>query len=149
MFLCVTQEVNLPLDISRASVTNRIRFESNLKKPIVFYNYIYFSVTYIAAHGRLRHTPCAAMVLFTAPLLKQWYCNRITRLCMSKAFLFLHTLEDAEYAVRALGLPIELVPEAPIKMEERIQVTRREELENAYRRLCSNNSTGEFTALRV
>ncbi len=68
---------------------------------------------------------------------------------MSKAFLFLHTLEDAEYAVRALGLPIELVPQAPIKVEERIQVTRREELENAYRRLCSNNGTGEFTALRI
>lgn len=68
---------------------------------------------------------------------------------MSKAFLFLHTFEDAEYAVRALGFPIELVPQTPIRTDERIQVTRREELENAYRRLCSNNSTGEFTALRI
>ncbi len=68
---------------------------------------------------------------------------------MSKAFLFLHTLEDAEYAVRSLGLPIELVPQAPINAQERIQVTCREELQNAYRRLCSNNCTGEFTALRI
>jgi|GEM_PF-6500720 len=68
---------------------------------------------------------------------------------MSKAYLFLHSLEDAEYAVRALGLPIELVPQTPIKVEERIQVTHRDELENAYRRLCSNNSSGEFTALRI
>jgi len=67
---------------------------------------------------------------------------------MSKAFLFLRTLEDAEYAVRALGLPIELVPQAPIKVDERIQVTLQEDLENAYRRLCDNNSTTEFTALR-
>lgn len=67
---------------------------------------------------------------------------------MSKAFLFLHTFEDAEYAMRALGFPLELVPQAPIRREESIQVNRREELENAYRRLCSNNSTGEFTALR-
>lgn len=52
---------------------------------------------------------------------------------MSKAFLFLHTLEDAEYAVRALGLPIELVPQVPIKAEVRIQVRCREELENALR----------------
>jgi hypothetical protein len=68
---------------------------------------------------------------------------------MSKAFLFLHTFEDAEYAMRSLGLPIELVPQSPIKANERIQVTRQEELETAYRRLCRNNSTGEFTAMRV
>ena len=68
---------------------------------------------------------------------------------MSKAFLFLHTFEDAEYAVRALGFPIELVPQSPIRIGERIQVNHREELESAYRRLCSNNSTGEFTALRI
>jgi hypothetical protein len=68
---------------------------------------------------------------------------------MSKAFVFLHTLEDAEYAVRLLGFPVELVPQTPIKTEERIRVIRREELEEAYRRLCRNNSTGEFTALRL
>lgn len=68
---------------------------------------------------------------------------------MTKAFLFLHTLEDAEYAVRVLGFPVELVPQSPIKVEERIQVTCRDELENAYRRLCTNNCTGEFTALRI
>jgi len=67
---------------------------------------------------------------------------------MSKAFLFLHTFEDAEYAVRALGFSIELVPQAPIRCGEKIQVNRREELETAYQRLCSNNSTGEFTAMR-
>jgi len=68
---------------------------------------------------------------------------------MSKAFLFLHTFEDAQYAVRALGFPIELVPQTPIRTDERIQVTRQEELENAYRQLCSNNSTGEFTAMSL
>jgi len=68
---------------------------------------------------------------------------------MSKAFLFLQTFEDAEYAVRALGFPVELVPETPIRREERIQVNHREELENAYQRLRDNNSTGEFTALRI
>ncbi len=68
---------------------------------------------------------------------------------MSKAFLFLNTFEDAEYAVKLLGLPIELVPQAPIRTGERIQVYSRDELENAYQRLCRNNSTGEFTALRV
>ena len=67
---------------------------------------------------------------------------------MSKAFLFLHTLEDAEYAVRTLGLPLELVPQMPIHAEERIRITHREELETAYRRLCENNSSREFTALR-
>jgi hypothetical protein len=68
---------------------------------------------------------------------------------MSKAFLFLNTFEDAVYAVKALGFPIELVPQSPIKTGERIQVYNREELENAYQRLCRNNSTGEFTALRI
>jgi hypothetical protein len=68
---------------------------------------------------------------------------------MSKAFLFLNTLEDAEYAVRILGFPIELVPQAPIRTDERIRVHRAEELENAYDRLCRNNVTAEFTALRV
>ncbi len=68
---------------------------------------------------------------------------------MSKAFLFLHTFEDVEYAVRALGFPIELVPQAPIRIEEKIRVDRQEELEHAYRRLCSNNSGLEFTALRI
>jgi hypothetical protein len=67
---------------------------------------------------------------------------------MSKAFLFLHTYEDAEYALRALGFPVELVPQAPIRTGERIEVNRHDELENAYRRLCSNNSSGEFIALR-
>jgi formate-dependent phosphoribosylglycinamide formyltransferase (GAR transformylase) len=68
---------------------------------------------------------------------------------MSKAFLFLNTFEDAEYAVKVLGFPVELVPQTPIKTGETIQVNSREELENAYHRLCSNNSTGEFTALRI
>ncbi|MGD8672563.1 MAG: hypothetical protein PVF07_10900 [Thiogranum sp.] len=68
---------------------------------------------------------------------------------MSKAFLFLNTFEDALYAVTALGFPVELVPQAPIRTGERIRVHRREELENAYHRLCSNNVTGEFTALRI
>ena len=68
---------------------------------------------------------------------------------MSKAFLFLHTYEEAEHAARCLGLPIELVPQAPIKPAEPITVTHRDELENAYRRLCRNNCTDEFTALRV
>ena len=68
---------------------------------------------------------------------------------MSKAFLFLHTLEDARYAVSTLGFPIELVPESPIKTDERICVNTAEELEPAYRRLCQNNSTHEFTALRL
>jgi hypothetical protein len=68
---------------------------------------------------------------------------------MSKAFLFLNTFEDAEYAVKVLGFPIELVPQAPIKTGERIQVHSHDELQNAYKRLCSNNSTGEFTALRI
>lgn len=67
---------------------------------------------------------------------------------MSKAFLFLHTLEDAVYAVNVLGLPVELVPEAPINADERIEVNKREDLEQAYQKLCMNNSTGEFTALR-
>jgi len=61
---------------------------------------------------------------------------------MSKAFLFLNTFEDAVYAVTALGFPVELVPQAPIRTGERIRVHRREELENAYHRLCSNNVTG-------
>jgi formate-dependent phosphoribosylglycinamide formyltransferase (GAR transformylase) len=68
---------------------------------------------------------------------------------MSKAFLFLNTFEDAEYAVRVLGFPIELVPQAPINARERIRVNSQDELPNAYQRLCSNNSTGEFTVLRV
>jgi formate-dependent phosphoribosylglycinamide formyltransferase (GAR transformylase) len=68
---------------------------------------------------------------------------------MSKAFLFLNTFEDAEYAVKLLGFPVELVPQTPIKTGERIRVNSREELEKAYHRLCSNNSTGEFTALRI
>lgn len=68
---------------------------------------------------------------------------------MSKAFLFLHSFEDAQYAVRALGFPIELVPESPIKADERICVNHPDELEPAYRRLCLNNSTHEFTALRL
>ena len=67
---------------------------------------------------------------------------------MSKAFVFLQSLEDAEYAVRALGLPLQLVPQAPIHAERRIWVTRKEQLENAYRQLCDNNSSREFTALR-
>ena len=67
---------------------------------------------------------------------------------MSKAFLFLHTLEDAQYAVRALGLPIELIPQVPISTTEPIRVNRSEDLERAYHRLCENNSTGEFTAIR-
>lgn len=68
---------------------------------------------------------------------------------MSKAFLFLHTYEDAEYAARSLGLPVELVPQTPIRPDESIRVTRQDELESAYRRLCNNNCTGEFTVLRV
>ena len=60
---------------------------------------------------------------------------------MSKAFLFLHTLEDAEYAVRTLGLPLELIPQSPIHAEQKIWVTRREQLENAYRKLCNNNGS--------
>ena len=68
---------------------------------------------------------------------------------MSKAFLFLHTFEDAEYAVRALGFPIELVPQTPIRTDVRIRVNRQEDLKNAYQRLCNNNSTGEFTVLRI
>lgn len=68
---------------------------------------------------------------------------------MSKAFLFLHTLEDAKYAVRTLGLPVELVPQVPIRTNQpMIRVDCSEELENAYLRLCENNSTGEFTAIR-
>ena len=67
---------------------------------------------------------------------------------MSKAFLFLHTLEDAQYAVRALGLPVELVPQVPINISEPIRVDRSEDLERAYHLLCENNSTGEFTAIR-
>lgn len=82
-------------------------------------------------------------------LRKQSYCTWIKRPCMSKAFLFLNTLEDAEYAVQILGFPIELVPQAPIRSGERIRVHRAEELQNAYDRLCRNNVTGEFTALRV
>ncbi|HHJ17891.1 MAG TPA: hypothetical protein ENJ80_14490 [Gammaproteobacteria bacterium] len=68
---------------------------------------------------------------------------------MSKAFLFLHTYEDAEHAARVLGLPVELVPQTPVRPDESIRVTREDELENAYRRLCRNNCTGEFTVLRV
>jgi len=68
---------------------------------------------------------------------------------MSKAFLFLHTLEDAKYAMHSLGLPIELVPQAPIQTGERIQVTRKDEIETAYRKLCRNNGTREFTAMRM
>jgi hypothetical protein len=68
---------------------------------------------------------------------------------MSKAFLFLNSFKDAEYAVKILGFPIELVPEAPIRNGVRIEVHRPEELENAYHRLCSNNGTREFTALRI
>jgi hypothetical protein len=67
---------------------------------------------------------------------------------MSKAFLCLQTFKDAEYAVRELGLPLELVPQAPIHAEQEIWVTHREQLENAYQRLCNNNSSQEFTALR-
>lgn len=67
---------------------------------------------------------------------------------MSKAFLFLHSFEDAQYAVRALGLPIELIPQVPIDNTQTICVNHSEELERAYLQLCRNNSSGEFTAIR-
>ena len=68
---------------------------------------------------------------------------------MPKAFLFLHSLEDAEFAVRSLGLPLELVPRDPIHAEQKIQVTHLDHLEKAYRQLCDNNTSREFTALRL
>ena len=66
---------------------------------------------------------------------------------MPRAFLFLNSLEDAEFAVRSLGLPLELVPSGPINTGREIDVTHPDHLESAYRQLCDNNTSREFTAV--
>ncbi|HFD79569.1 MAG TPA: hypothetical protein ENK05_04115 [Gammaproteobacteria bacterium] len=68
---------------------------------------------------------------------------------MSRAILFLHTLEDARYAASVLGLPLELIPDAGIHGDDKIRVTEVDELESAYRKLRDLNASNEFTALRV
>jgi hypothetical protein len=68
---------------------------------------------------------------------------------MSKAILFLQSLEDLSYAMQVLGLPLELVPQSPRSSGHRkIQIDDPQDLESAYRELCTINTTAEFTALR-
>ena len=68
---------------------------------------------------------------------------------MSKALLFLHTFDDAKYAVNVLGLPLDLIPRTARNGEQKVSVETPEELEPAFRKLCSINVSDEFTALRV
>jgi len=67
---------------------------------------------------------------------------------MSRAICFLHSLDDVRYAVRALGLPLELIPNSSLHGNEKVRLTQAGDLENAYRQLCSISTSDEFTALR-
>ena len=67
---------------------------------------------------------------------------------MCKALLFLHSLDDVRYAGKRLGFPLELVPTASMNTERRIRVSGPDDLESAYRELCSINMSEEFTAVR-
>jgi hypothetical protein len=68
---------------------------------------------------------------------------------MPKALMLLRTLDDVRYAAGILGLPLELVPQVPLRADhERIRVSCVQDMETAYRQLCDINIAAEFTAIR-
>jgi hypothetical protein len=67
---------------------------------------------------------------------------------MSKAVLFLHTLEDVRKAARSLGYPVELVAHRGTGREASMQVIVDDQLEAAFRLVRSCSSTQELAVIR-
>lgn len=67
---------------------------------------------------------------------------------MSKAILFLHTLEDVQKAVHSLGYPVELVPHDCRYAVSPVRVSMDEELEAAFQRVRQTSSTEELAVIR-
>ena len=66
---------------------------------------------------------------------------------MSKAILFLHSLEDVQKAVQSLGYPVELVSHDCRAGTCSVRVNMDEELESAFRAVRLNSSTHELAVV--
>ncbi len=67
---------------------------------------------------------------------------------MSKAVLFLHTLEDVRKAAQALGYPVDLVAHRGTGGDTTLRVSVDDELESAFRQVRSRSSTQELAVVR-
>lgn len=67
---------------------------------------------------------------------------------MSKAVLFLHTLEDVRKAARTLGYPVDLVAHRGTGGDSIMRVAVDGELEQAFRQVRSRSSTQELAVVR-
>lgn len=67
---------------------------------------------------------------------------------MSKAVLFLHTLDDVRRAASALGYPVDLVAHRGTGGDSTRRVAVATELEDAFRQVRSRSSTQELAVVR-